>query len=284
MSEQRTKANGEIAALVTLLGDADPHIRQTARARLLNLGEAAAEHLRQAITSDGEGRIRIEAGVVLEELRLRRLAAAFHRLSLHTRCDLEQACFILAQIEYPELDIRGYVRKLDRLAQEAGERIFNIRDGLRKVEAINSLLFFDLGFRGNTRAYYDPQNSYVNRVLDRRLGIPISLSAVYLFVARRLGLPIEGVGFPGHFLLKYDDGCRTFYIDAFNRGQILYLGDCQQYLSHLGYPFHETYLQVSGPREILARMIRNLVLIYHQKNQHHKIDTLEQIFSDFVTT
>lgn len=277
-----TKRVREIRALVTLLGDEDVKVSQLAREKLLEFGEPAHQILRDVAFSDSEGKTRIAAQALLEDIRLHRLAADFKKLNRDSNFDLERACFILAQIEYPELNVPKYVNKIDQLAFEAEKRVFRVQDEREKVEVMNNFLFDEVGFHGNSRSYYEPENSYVNKVLDRHVGIPISLSAIYLFIAERLSLPIYGVGFPGHFLLKYHSDSNLFYIDAFNSGQILSQQDCKSSLNQLGYSFQPYYLKSSKSRDILARMIRNLVLIYLQKNQKNKIDTLERIFSDFV--
>ncbi|MFQ5770288.1 MAG: transglutaminase family protein, partial [bacterium] len=211
----------EIKALITLLGDDDLKIRNVAWERLLAHGEPAHQLIKEVAFSDSEGRIRIEAQALLEEIRLDNLAKHFKKIIQSSDFDLEQACFILAQIEYPNLNISHYIEKIEYLAHEAQIRILGIQEEKKQVKNINHFLFYEQGFRGNVDAYFDPENSYINKVLDRYLGIPISLSAIYLFIARRLNLPIFGVGFPGHFLLKYKRDSDLFYIDAFNHGKIL---------------------------------------------------------------
>lgn len=269
----------EIRALITLLGDDDQHVRELVRAKLLKIGDPASQLLREVAFTDSEGRIRIEAQALLEEMRLHRLAGHFEQLTGASEVDLEKGCFVLAQIEYPDLDVPHYVQKIDNLALEAKRRISGIRDLCQQVKIINKLLFHEQGFRGNVKSYYDPQNSYLNRVLDRRLGIPISLSALYLSIAKRLNLPIYGVGMPVHFILKFQYESDTFYIDAFNSGQIITKEDCIYYLTNIGYKFKDSFLVTCPPREILARMMRNLILIYHQTDQQRKVDILERFIS-----
>ncbi|MFQ5676847.1 MAG: SirB1 family protein, partial [bacterium] len=245
-------------------------------------GDSARHILESVVFNDTEGRTRIAARTVLEDIRLDKLTQDFRLLNNSHDLDLERACFILAQIEYPNLDVPRYRNTIDQLAEEAAQRICRLEDDREKVDVINHFIFDEKRFRGNVRSYYEPENSYINKVLDRRVGIPISLSAIYLFIARRLALPVYGVGFPGHFLLKYHRESQVFFIDAFNGGQVLTQQDCRGFLRKMGYAFQPYYLNTSGSRDILARMIRNLVLIYIQKNQQNKIDTLEKIFSDFV--
>jgi len=276
------KQEREINALITLLGDDDLKVKNIAQQKLLELGEPAQQTLRQVAFSDSDGRTRIAAQALLEGFRLERLAQDFNKINRVSDFDLESACFILAKIEYPELDIQQYVNKIDQLALETERRLYGIQGERDKVEVINHFLFDEKGFHGNEKSYYEPENSYINKVLDRQTGIPISLSALYLFLAGRLNLPVCGVGFPGHFLLKYRSNSRPFFIDAFNSGQILSQQECEHFLRKRGYAFHPYYLNTSESRDILARMIKNLVLIYLQKNQQNKINTLVKIFSEFV--
>ena len=275
------KQEREINALITLLGD-DLKVKNIAQKKLLELGEPAQQTLRQVAFSDSDGRTRIAAQALLEGFRLERLAQDFNKINRVSNFDLESACFILAKIEYPELDIQQYVNKIDQLALETERRLYGIQGEKDKVEVINHFLFDEKGFHGNEKSYYEPENSYINKVLDRQTGIPISLSAIYLFLAGRLNLPVCGVGFPGHFLLKYRSNSRPFFIDAFNSGQILSQQECEHFLRKRGYAFHPYYLNTSESRDILARMIKNLVLIYLQKNQQNKINTLVKFFSEFV--
>lgn len=276
------KQEREINALITLLGDDDLKVKNIAQQKLLELGEPAQQTLRQVAFSDSDGRTRIAAQALLEGFRLERLAQDFNKINRVSDFDLESACFILAKIEYPELDIQQYVNKIDQLALETERRLYGIQGERDKVEVINHFLFDEKGFHGNEKSYYEPENSYINKVLDRQTGIPISLSAIYLFLAGRLNLPVCGVGFPGHFLLKYRSNSRPFFIDAFNSGQIISQQECEHFLRKRGYAFHPYYLNTSESRDILARMIKNLVLIYLQKNQQNKINTLVKFFSEFV--
>ncbi len=274
-----TKAEREIKALITLLGDDDGNIREIARQKLVEYGDSASHWLKEVAFNDSEGRIRIEAQSIIAELRLERLTQHFKELSNSSTFDLERGCFLLAQIDFPSLDVPVYEEKIDNLAREVQMRVLGVRDVRRRVQIINQFLFYEQGFRGNVNAYYDPQNSYINKVLDRRLGIPISLSALYLFVAKRLSLPIYGVSMPGHFLLKFQSDRDVFYIDAFNQGKILSKDECKRFLNRMGYTFHESYLATADPRDILTRLTRNLVLIYHQNNQQRKVDILERFIS-----
>ena len=171
---------------------------------------------------------------------------------------------LIARIEYPTLDVRPYLNQLDLLGRDASVRVSAAPEALR-VKALNRLLFDELEFTGNSTSYSDPRNSFLNEVLDRRTGIPISLAVVYMEVARRAGLQVEGVNFPGHFLVR----CEGLIIDAFHRGAILSEDACRVLLRrHEG---EDATLEphLSGhatKRQILARMLVNLKQNYVQMN------------------
>jgi len=274
--------DSKASALVTLLGDNDERVRKIARKKLLEYGRELIPFLREIAQSDNEGIIRIEAQMLLEESRLQELTQKFVSLNQARKLDLEGACFILAKIEYADLDIPKYKRQLDELSKEAGEVTSTVTSEMQQSIILGKFLFDEKGFRGNSESYYDPQNSYINRVLDRHLGIPISLSALYLFVAKRLEIPVKGVGFPGHFLLRFSNAQTTFFIDPFNQGRILSQDDCKALINKMGYEFSDYYMNESKPRDILSRMIRNLVIVFLEANQPKKIETLERIFSDII--
>jgi regulator of sirC expression with transglutaminase-like and TPR domain len=132
------------------------------------------------------------------------------------------------------------------------------------LETLNERLFAGEGYVGNAGHYYDPQNSYFNRVMDRRTGNPISLCTLYLFVARRMHLPVAGVGMPGHFLCRYQSSKEEIYIDAFHGGRLLSKADCVRHLTQTSYGFQEGFLSPVTPRRMLLRMCANL----HQIHLH----------------
>jgi regulator of sirC expression with transglutaminase-like and TPR domain len=178
---------------------------------------------------------------------------------------LAEAALLMACEEYPQLEVSPYLDQLDEIAQMAQEQLRGGDSPIETVEKINTILFETLGFRGNTEDFYDPRNSFFNDVLDRRIGIPITLSTVYLEVARRLKFPIVGVGMPGHFIVKFADRNDEFFLDPFNHGEILTREDCQRKL-HNKYgdslEFHDRLLGRVTNRQILLRMLNNLKLIY----------------------
>jgi regulator of sirC expression with transglutaminase-like and TPR domain len=178
---------------------------------------------------------------------------------------LAEAALIMACEEYPQLELGPYLDLLDRIADVIKQKLCPADTPRDTVEKINTVLFNIFEFRGNADDYYDPRNSFFNDVLDRRIGIPITLSTLYIEVSKRLTFPIAGVGMPGHFVVKYADQNEEFFIDPYNRGEILTREDCRTKL-HERYgdalEFNDQLLARATNRQILSRMLNNLKDIY----------------------
>jgi regulator of sirC expression with transglutaminase-like and TPR domain len=153
------------------------------------------------------------------------------------------------------------------MAHEVRARIGLRASGEETVNALNRYIFSEQGFKGNTKNYYELENSYINCVIDRRVGIPISLSVVYLLIGQRLALPLLGIGMPGHFLVKYESDRYKIFIDCFNGGALLTEKNCARFLTEAGYGFDDKYLQKSPVRAILSRMVKNLLAIYSKMDE-----------------
>ena len=187
--------------------------------------------------------------------------------------ELAPAAFAIARVEYPSLDPSSYVAQLDRMGAQAAERL--ARPGVAgpeaRIRAFNEYLYDEQGFAGNRDQYDDPRNSFLNEVLDRRTGIPISLAVVYLEVARRAGLRVQGVNFPGHFLLRAPTdpplagAGDVLVIDPFHGGALVSEPDCRELLrQHIGEEaaFDRSLLQPANRHQIVVRMLVNLKRLY----------------------
>lgn len=175
--------------------------------------------------------------------------------------NIAYAALLVADEVYPNLDIDSYLLRLDDMAEVVRSRLAHCHP----VKILKDFLFGELGFRGNSDDFFDPRNSYLNQVLDRRTGIPITLSVIYLELAQRLQLPIVGIGLPGHFILRYDGDKEPLYMDPFNGGVTMSTHDCRQRVADISngrLRFKPTFLAPVSPRQILTRMLRNLKGIY----------------------
>jgi len=198
------------------------------------------------------------------------------------RIDLAQACLMIAQDAYPDLDVERYLGDIERMAMRLRARVAQDVGAEERVVALNQYLFEDLGFQGNTEEYYDPRNSYLNDVIDRRTGIPLTLAVVYMALGRRLGLPLEGVSFPGHFLVRLRLRAGTLVLDPFAGGVPLPEAELRARLARVIPPGAtenvpvsqlplDQFLEPATNRQILARLLRNLKGIYRDADKPERM-------------
>jgi regulator of sirC expression with transglutaminase-like and TPR domain len=254
-------------ALVKLLADEDATVLRLLEERFAVMGPDGQAFLRD-ILNGPDADARRGAQSILQSLREREASEGFCRFAATCSApsDLETGFWLLAKTRYPDLDANAYHARLDELALELRARLTGRETPRATVEVINRHLFLTLGFRGNKRDYYDPDNSYLNRVLDRRVGIPISLSVLYLLLGRRLKLPITSVNLPGHFVLQWQSHKLRFFIDPFNEGRLLSEEDCREYCDQIGLKFSPQSLDEASTRQILARACNNLQAIYAESD------------------
>lgn len=183
--------------------------------------------------------------------------------------DLGRAALTIALPDYPKLDISEYLARIDRLAVEVTAQCGAGADGFRLIAALNYVLFSRHGFRGNRDDYYDPKNSFLNELIERKIGIPITLSVLYMEVARRIGLGVDGVGFPGHFLVKAVCADDEVVIDPFDGGEVRSREDLEALLKQMyggKLDFRSDFLAAVSNKQILQRMLNNLKVIYVKAN------------------
>jgi regulator of sirC expression with transglutaminase-like and TPR domain len=186
---------------------------------------------------------------------------------------IDQVALLVAAEERPDLDVSHYMRELDAIAARVAAEIKHELDPYLIVGTLNRVLFKDLGFRGNLSDYYDPANSFLDQVLERRLGIPITLSIVYLEVARRCRLPVVGVSFPGHFLVSYQAAEERLILDCFRSGEVVLPRHFQSRLDEMfdkKLRFRSEHLEPTPPRAVVARLLTNLKAIYWRRNDYRR--------------
>jgi len=206
-----------------------------------------------------------------------------------SKVPLDIAALELASVEFPGLDTEAFTFRLDHLAEQIDAQLSPRASGLDFIKASNELLFDVMQFRGNEEEYYDPRNSCLNSVLMRRLGIPISLSLVYMEVARRLSRTVYGVGLPGHFIVAYEDSESRYWLDPFHAGQILTFADlCARAKEAAGMDLRSNpaVLAPVTKRQMLVRMLSNLKAIYMRGEAFDKarqvLDLLIQAMPEYA--
>lgn len=268
-----------ITALIHLLSDPDPRIAQRIHQQLVEVGPVATPFLQQARLDRDDPLMAERIQSVIGDIARGDIEQRWGRLLRQPphALDLEAGAFLIAQVADPQLEAAPYRHRLDHMAATLKETVEPTLEPRQAVLRINEYLFHTLKFRGNTRDYYEPDNSFLHRVLDRRVGIPISLSVVYLLVSQRLDLPVAGVGMPGHFLVRLRT--EPVFIDCFNQGALLTQNDCEKLLLQYGVGFDHRYLEPCAPDQILGRMLRNLIAIFEHRQEPANRERFHRLFT-----
>lgn len=263
-----TLPENQRSALIKLLGDDDPNVYQVVKEKIISLGHDTQAWLKPCQLSS-DPMLRKHAQEIVRHFDREIADTRFMAFCLQDedKLDLEKGALLLAQTQYPEANTAGYSALLDDFAGELREWLATSDPKQRLLVRINEFIFGQLGFTGNMENYYDPENSYLNRVLDRRTGNPVSLCLVYYLITRRLGLPVTGVGLPGHSVCRYQSTSEEVFIDAFNLGKLLTRSDCVEHLNRCNHEVRDEYLSPMGSRRMLARMCGNLEQIYIDAKQ-----------------
>lgn len=275
----------EISALVKLLDDPDPEVFLHVRERLLEHGNSVIHFLEteweKSLDTLLQERIenivhQIQFNSVKEDLNLWYQSGAF---------DLLQGALVINRYQYPDLDEQKIVNQIEEIKREVWTGLQYEMSSVEKIKLINHIFYTIYGFSGNTKNHHDPQNSYINQVLDTKKGNQISLAIIYSTIAQKLDIPVYGVNLPQHFILGYIDESKRdenefgvlFYINAFNKGAIFGKHDVDQFLRQLNLqPLPGFYAPCSNV-EIIRRIIRNLISSYENLGSAEKVEELKEL-------
>ncbi len=250
----------EIEALIKLLEDDSATVMTAVDGRLRELVPACLPALREAQESDS-AKIRGRARELLRELSLNASIDRLIDLASTAHPDLEEMALWLARLQDPELAFDAVRGQLDSMAEEAAPHMANIPEGRERIEAFLNFIHEEMGFRGDTEDFHAFVNNFINTVIDRRRGMPITLILIYMLVGKRLGLKIDAIGSPYRALAFYRDQSFETYVDAFGGGRMWTHHDCVSYLKQSGFknPDTKQFLRRLSTREIAERMTRNLI-------------------------
>lgn len=275
----------EISALVKLLDDPDQEIYQHVEERLLEYGNEVIDYLENAwehsLDSLLQQRIenivhKIQFTNVKEDLNLWYQSGAF---------DLLQGALVINRYQFPDLDEEKIILQIEEIKREIWLGLQYEMSSIEKIKLINHIFYTVYGFSGNTKNHHDPQNSYLNQVMESKKGNQISLAIIYSTLAQKLDIPVYGVNLPQHFILGYIDESKReeqefgvlFYINAFNKGAIFGKHDVDQFLRQLNLdPLPGFYAPCSNV-EIIRRVIRNLISAYENLGAPDKVEELKQL-------
>ena len=265
------------AALVRLLSDPDQDVYRSIRLVLLNCGMDARSSLRLGLDSD-DRLVRQRSWKLISFLD--RKSADVDFISFCKRggenLNLEKGVWSLVKTTFPHIDQASYQKILEGYADRVRKYCDPQQSFPATLMAINRVFFNEEGFHGDKKNYYDPQNSYLNRVIDRKFGNPISLCLLYLFIAKRLSLPLVGVAMPGHFILRLQSSTFNIFVDPFNMGNFLTQSQCEDRLKLCGFGFESEFLFPVSPRRILLRICSNLHQIYQKAKRFDERDRIQK--------
>lgn len=275
-------SKAEIKSLLYLMDDPDPFVHKSVLNRFDELGENAVPLLDEYRLSvkNSEDIQKIED--LIHELTFSGLQVDFLEVlqsGVKNRKDLEVAAFTLARFGNPTLRISDYTEKLDHFADIVESGIRYKLDERRKMKHLIKFVFEDLHFRGDTKDYHNPANCFMDQVIDRRIGLPITLSMVVMFIARRLEMPFFGVNMPIHFMLNYIGEKEEVLIDPYDNGAIVTYDQCYFFLKKNNIEPKPEHFQIASDVDILIRCTRNLIHSYERKEMPGKIEDLKQLLS-----
>lgn len=247
-----------VDTLVGLLGDESNAVHEVVRDELLRLGRPARPILRRAAKAQPP-RLRARARTILGELDRRAVVRRLLRRATKRRIDLERALFLLGRLDRPALDSRPYARALDAMGAEVQRRVSRESNPLSRSMVLAQYLGNELGFIGSEVDYEHPDNVHLHRAIERKRGMPLTLTAIYLFVARRAGVEAAALPLPGHVLLRVRDGRHGLVIDPFHGGKVRTREDCVRYLAEHSLAPRTEWFEEASDRALLQRHVLNLM-------------------------
>lgn len=262
-------------AIIRLLQDDDPDTVTLTKKQLAAGGSESISDLKDLLSTDDE-KVAFHVRDILTTIEGRSAKSAFEEVcrKIPAIADLERGCWYLAQIFLPGLEIQKYKELVDDWGQELKSRTARLDSAPARVLAMAHLLGRDLGLRGNADDYYNANNSLLPCVIDSRLGIPISLSVLYMIVASRANIVVEGINLPGHFVVRHGD----ILFDPFHEGRILSSRDCSEILSQQKLSLQPSHLQNAPPRLVLMRILGNLLHIFEEDDD----ESLHQMITKWI--
>ena len=270
----------EIESLMFLLEDPDPFVQEQVQLRFMELGDRAVPLLDQIRVQTKDKEEKKRAKEVLHQLTFATLKEDFAELLLEgigNRAQLEKAVITLARFGHPTLRESEYVKTLDHFADMIRPSL-RYRDNEReKMQTLMKFIFEDLNFRGDNKDYHNPANGFIDQVIERRKGLPISLSLVAMFIARRLELPVFGVNMPIHFMLAFVGEKEEQLIDPYDQGAEVSYDQCYFFLKKNNVTPKPEHFKMASDIDILARCIRNLMHSYERNEEKERVQELKSL-------
>ncbi|MDZ7808518.1 MAG: transglutaminase-like domain-containing protein [Gracilimonas sp.] len=275
-------SKSEIESLLFLMDDPDPFVQESVQNRLHELGEQAVPLLDQYKSTVKGADAKEKVNDVIHKLTFNTLESDFIEVlegGLKTRKSLEVAILTIARFGNPTLRISEYQRKLDHFVQMVEPQVKYKLDEKRKMKRLLNFIFEDLNFHGDAEDYHAPQNCFLDQVIDRRKGLPISLSLIVMFMARRLQMPFFGINMPIHFMLNYVGDKEELLIDPYDNGAIVTYDQCYFFLKKNNVEPRPEHFQMATNLDIVLRCVRNLIHSYERRKEMEKVEDLGRLLN-----
>lgn len=270
----------EIESLIYLLEDPDPEVQIGVKKRFEELGENAVPLLDQFKSESIHDTERETINEIIYNITIGSLIEEFSFLveqGINDARSLEKAILLLSRFGNPTIRVEECAKKLDKLSQQIGTDIAYTPSVQEKMHILLQFVFRELRFRGDSKDYHNTENAYLDRVIERRKGLPIMLSLIVVFLGRRLNLPFYGVNMPIHFMLMYETHNQNILLDPFDGGTIVTYDQCYYFLKKNGVEPRPEHLKKADEKDILCRCIRNLIHSYSKSGQHRKVKDLREL-------
>lgn len=299
--EQKDDINKEeINAMISLLDDTDEEVISMITNRLLDYGEKVLHILEDRYLTEPELHIQAKINNIIDLIQTHNHKYLLKEWAEGGGKDLFEGIFLVAKFRYPELNKQALNNQLDKIKLDCWLELNFQQSALDKLRVLNHVFYDVHGMKGNAENYHSPDNSFINKVLDTKMGNPISLAIIYSIVAQRLGIPIFGVNLPQHFILAYkdenqlkiDSSFKTnhyldpmmpaetlFYINAFNKGAIFSRWNIDQFLKQLNIKENEIYYEPCSNIDIILRVLRNLNYAYEKLEDTERMEGVKELMT-----
>jgi len=276
----------EVNALIRLLDDNDSEVFQHIESRLIHYGREVIPILEHAWSSSLDALMQERIEAIIHRIQYEDLQHQLHVWAHSGAQELVKGAILISRYQYPDLDEESIQKQLDKMRKDAWLEMNDHLTAMEQVKVLNKIFFDIHGFNGNTQNYHAPQNSFINIALETKRGNPLMLSLLYLEIARSAGVPVYGVNLPEHFVLCYKDELTEpasindhsnilFYINPFSRGDIFHRKEIDSFLQQLRIEPEKLYYEPCSNKEMIQRLIRNLINSYHKLGFMDKVEELE---------
>ncbi|MEZ4827971.1 MAG: transglutaminase family protein [Bacteroidia bacterium] len=270
----------EFKALISLLDDDDPEVGTHVQQTLISLGGEVIPRLEEAWEREQNEIVQTRIENIIHVIQSRGTLEDLRRWKSQPAPSVMDGWFLITQYHYPEIRLADYKNLINRLVNKTWLELRSGMNTIEKLRVVNRMVFERERFKADRKHPYEPQNYFLNSVIEKKGGSPLSLGMLYMVICQELELPVNGVILPGYFVLTVPGHEDELYIDVFNRGTFFTQKDLTRYLKDMNVSNHEQYYKASSPRQIIATLIQSLIVCFQKKSNQEKVDNLEKLLSE----